>query len=256
MLTLRATLPAWAISLLLAAALPAAAQESGGDDSTGYPDDVDTIDDNGSGSTYMRLLGGYSRFGEVELTSTANVEDPDFGIVQVDETKQFEDYDTGVALSVAMGRYLANDLRVEGGFTVRNASRNQGDSDFVTVSPSANQFTTRVTSYSLLANGYRDFSIEFDLKPMVGVGVGLSRVAFEASYDSSTNRAEFSDANNAVISGQVMNGVAYELSQTLDVFVEGRYFATLPFKIEDENGNVSRAALSSFDLLVGTAVRF
>jgi|GEM_PF-3383883 len=90
----------------------------------------------------------------------------------VDEEATF---DTGYALSGALGYRFANGFRVEGEVGYRH-----NDVDGLTATGPGGSITIDVdddvTNLSFMANAYRDFQTESVLSPYLGIGLGVSRI--------------------------------------------------------------------------------
>lgn len=126
------------------------------------------------------------------------------------------DYEEGYALSSFIGFRKSENLRFEGEFTFR---RNDGEAlSFNNVDrPFAGAGTE---SYSLLANALYDIPTGSAITPYVGVGAGIGFLENDFVYGPAT----FQDKDTAFVY-QGMVGASMPVTDRIDLFVDGRYFA-------------------------------
>lgn len=126
------------------------------------------------------------------------------------------DYDEGLALSSFIGFRKSENLRFEGEFTFR---RNDGEE--LSFNNIDRPFTGSGTeSYSLLANVLYDIPTSSAITPYVGVGAGIGFLENDFAYGPAT----FQDKDTAFVYQGII-GASVPVTDRIDLFVDGRYFA-------------------------------
>ncbi len=110
-------------------------------------------------------------------------------------------YDFGYGLGAALGYSFGNGVRAEGEFAWRS---NELDSSIA---------SGDLDSFAGMVNGYYDIHNTSKWTPYVGAGIGLAHVTD-------------SDVDDNVFAYQGMAGVGYTVSETSDLVLGYRYFAT------------------------------
>ncbi len=149
-------------------------------------------------------------------------------------------FDTGVALTGALGYQFEGGLRLEGelGYT---------KSDIDSLSVSVGQFTISTTAISGdakvlsgMVNAIFDFPIDGNLKPYILGGLGITKGEVTIEGVSSDDKA---------LAAQVGLGINYAVNSETDIGLSYRYFAT-----QDYDFDGTEAEYSSHRILLG--VRF
>lgn len=126
------------------------------------------------------------------------------------------EYEEGYALSTYVGFRKTENLRFEGEFAFR---RNDGEA--LSFNNVARPFAGAGTeSYSLLANAIYDIPTDSAITPYVGVGAGIAFLENDFVYGPAT----FQDKETAFVY-QGMVGASMPVTDRIDLFVDGRYFA-------------------------------
>lgn len=123
-------------------------------------------------------------------------------------------FDPGFAIGGFVGYEFGGGLRAEGELSYR---ANDGDS-FLGVGLDGD-----VTSLAFMVNGFYDFDIGSPFTPYVGGGVGVASVSLN---DVGAVGIVLADDDDVVFAYQLGFGVGYELSPTLTLTADYRYFAT------------------------------
>lgn len=126
------------------------------------------------------------------------------------------EYEEGYALSSFIGFRKSENLRFEGEFTFR---RNDGEElSFNNVDRAFAGAGTE--SYSLLANVLYDIPTSSAITPYVGVGAGIGFLENDFVYGP----ARFQDKDTAFVYQGII-GASLPVSDKIELFVDGRYFA-------------------------------
>ena len=112
-----------------------------------------------------------------------------------------------------------------------------------------------MTTLSLMGNGFYSFG-EGQLRPYIGAGIGLAR--HDATIDEQTVTSEGEEYEIPELSGddivfafQAMAGVGYAMSETTEVRLGYRYFAT-----GDADFDGSEVSYASHNFEAGVLIRF
>ena len=133
------------------------------------------------------------------------------------------DFDTGYALSGALGYRFANGFRVEGEVGYRHH-----DVDGETVTGPGGSITGNidddVTSLSFMANAYRDFQTESGVIPYLGIGLGFSRVELGGGNETINGAtAHIPSDSDTVFAYAAMAGVSVPVAESTSLSVEYKY---------------------------------
>jgi opacity protein-like surface antigen len=128
------------------------------------------------------------------------------------------DYDSDVSFAGALGysfpSYGIGNFRTEIEFSSR-----ENDVDELSFNNVARNATGDISAYSVLFNGYYDFTNVHDkFVPYVGFGLGFTSVDADIQYGP----ADF-NGDDTVFSFQGIAGVTYKATENLDLFTDFRY---------------------------------
>jgi opacity protein-like surface antigen len=136
-----------------------------------------------------------------------------------------QEFDRGFAVGAEAGYAFGNGLRIGGEVTYRHNDLGDISADLSTPSGSSTSTSGNVdediSSWAFMLNGYFDIATGSPFTPYVGVGAGAAIV----SLDLETNLGDIDDSDT-VFAYQGIVGLAFALSQNIDIGVEYRYFAT------------------------------
>ena len=122
------------------------------------------------------------------------------------------EFDSGYALSGAMGYRFRNDFRVEGEIGYRHHKV-----DKIVFGGSLPEHD-EITNLSLMANAYRDFQTARGFTPYLGAGLGIGRV--KANWtDGGTN-------HDTVFAYAAMAGVSVPVADSTSLTIEYKYLGT------------------------------
>lgn len=119
-------------------------------------------------------------------------------------------YDEGVALGVAVGYSFWLNWRAEGEFTIR---RNDPDKAAGTVLTAGSP----LYASAIMANVFYEFRGESNWVPYIGGGIGSATLDPDDTAD---------DTSETVFAYQFGSGLGYELSESVTLTADYRYFAT------------------------------
>ena len=130
------------------------------------------------------------------------------------------DFDTGYALSGALGYRFANGFRVEGEVAYR---RNNVDKVSLTVSGVGlpGDVDDHLTNLGFMVNAYQDLQTESGVIPYLGIGLGFNRVGMGA-IDSMYLSAD----HDTVFAYAAMAGVSVPVAESTSLSVEYKYLGT------------------------------
>jgi opacity protein-like surface antigen len=114
-------------------------------------------------------------------------------------------FNRGYAYGAMFGYHTRGPIRLEGELTYRGNTI-----DTVGGVPA----TDKLSSTSLMANAYYDFTTGGSWTPYVGGGLGVSRVNFQSN----------ADVRDIVLAYQLILGLAYNVTQNTVVALDYRYF--------------------------------
>lgn len=154
------------------------------------------------------------------------------------------EYDLGYAAGGFVGYDLGDGLRVEGEITYR-----------------ANDFDALggvslggdVSSLALMLNGFYDFDAGSPFVPYVGGGIGVANVSANEITLGGVTQV---DDDATVFAYQLGAGIGYEVSPTLTMTADYRYFATDDVELTDAFGFPFDTEYSSSTFLIGARMTF
>ena len=128
--------------------------------------------------------------------------------------------DTGAAVETAVGYAFSNGFRTEAALTFQTFEGTKTRTVFrlIDTAPPFEIFETftgdEIQSTALNLNAYYDFPIGRSIRPYVGVGAGIVSVEIDDGV---------LDAKDPGISLQVMAGLTIKATESLSLYVEGRW---------------------------------
>jgi opacity protein-like surface antigen len=130
--------------------------------------------------------------------------------------------DPGFRIGGALG-YDFGAFRAEGEIAYFLNDMDEGTSVFL---PASSPADGDVSVLSFMANGYYDFHISnSSLVPYVGVGLGFANIDVDVTHPSISSLA-LADDNDTVFAYQFMAGLGYNISPTVTLTADYRYFRT------------------------------
>ena len=146
-------------------------------------------------------------------------------------------FDTGLAASAAIGTSI-DSFRVEG-----EISYQKNDIDEVSIDGFGSaSLDGDSTAFTLLLNGYYDFSNDSAFTPYLTAGIGYSNVEVDV---------EGSSDDDNVFAYQLGAGVGYAVSEQATIDLKYRYFAT-----EDLDIDGADVEVASHNIYLGIRVNF
>lgn len=127
------------------------------------------------------------------------------------------DYDIGYAVDLALGTYFTPEFRGELALTYRTS-----ESDSATIAGTS-AGSADLTTYSIMANGYYDFLLDWEVHPYVGAGVGLDILDGDSF---SAGGVTVGGKDGVEVGYQLAAGLAWEFSPTMVVSLDYRYHAS------------------------------
>ncbi len=189
---------------------------------------------------------GWYLSGQIGSSFLTNSElDDPTGIIAAAGTKV--DFDIGYDLSGALG-YHWTKLRVEG--EIKYAENAIGEFEVLGVSVGADG---DVSSLGFMLNVFRDFDISDPWQFYLGGGVGYAIVSIN---NASLVGISFADDDDTVFAYQLGTGIGYQLSPTMTLSLDYRYFATLDPEFIGVGGTPFEAEYDSHIFRVGVRVTF
>jgi opacity protein-like surface antigen len=167
---------------------------------------------------------------------------PDIAIKQLGTSQDLE-MDAGFNFGGVIGYKWAFGLRAEGEISYR---RNDNDK-FAGVPIDGN-----VNALTFMGNAWYDFHTGTAWLPYVGGGLGVARVAADASVLG----IQIVDDNDTVFAWQVGGGIGYEVSPGIVVSADYRYLATTDPSMTDGGGIDFDAEYSSHNIMIGVRGHF
>ena len=105
----------------------------------------------------------------------------------------------------------------------------------------------------MMANIYQDIPVTARIRPYVGGGIGIARVNVD---DAGIPQASLFDGHDDVFAYQVGGGIAFSLTESLDLFVDYRYFATGDYDVTYTTGDKAQGSFTSHNIGIGLRVGF
>ena len=122
------------------------------------------------------------------------------------------DADTGNYGSISFGKYL-REIRVELEYSFSDVDI---DSQTGILGSTDNG---EVETKAIFINGFHDFETNSQLKPYLGAGMGWMNVDVEYKQSG----VELIDDDDDIFAFQVIAGVGYEITDSLNIFAQARY---------------------------------
>lgn len=169
---------------------------------------------------------------------------------------------TGYNYRAAVGVYRAPQVRVEGEIGYRRASldklsvNNDGGLGAaagtapLTGSVSASGHTTAI---SAMLNAYYDYDTGSAWRPYIDAGIGAARLSMK---NVAAGGVPVVNAFDTVFAYQLGFGIGYEVTKSLTLALEYRYFTTLDPTFRDAAGNSFNSEFTSHNLSFGIRYRF
>ncbi|HKW54804.1 MAG TPA: outer membrane beta-barrel protein, partial [Stellaceae bacterium] len=120
----------------------------------------------------------------------------------------------------------------------------------LTGSTSASGHTTAI---SAMLNAYYDYDTGSAWRPYIDAGVGAARLSMKNVV---TSGVPVVDAYDTVFAYQLGLGLGYEVTKSLTLAVEYRYFTTLDPTFKDAAGTSFNSEFTSHNLSLGIRYRF
>ena len=153
-------------------------------------------------------------------------------------------YDTGWAVSGAVGYSFSFGLRVEGEVAYRRVELDKlkinedGGLGATLGGPSLNGLTTPAdgteSALSGMVNLWYDINTGTRFTPYVGGGIGVARISLDKL---TVGGVEIADDHDHVFAYQLGAGVAYALTPKISLTADYRYFATRDAQLKDISGD-------------------
>ena len=169
---------------------------------------------------------------------------------------------TGYDARVAVGVYRAPQVRVEGEIGYRRASldRLSVDNDAglgaaAGMAPLSGSLSAsgHVSAISAMLNAYYDYDTGSAWRPYIDAGIGAARLSM---HNVAASGVPVVDAFDTVFAYQLGLGLGYEVTKSLTLAVEYRYFTTLDPTFKDAAGNSFNSEFTSHNLALGVRYRF
>lgn len=118
------------------------------------------------------------------------------------------EYDIGFGLGAMVGMAMSNGFRVEGEISYRA-------NDVDTLNGVA--YGADISSLAFMANAYYDFSAQSDMRPHLGLGLGMADATVEIAGVK---------YNDTVFAAQFIAGIDYKIAPDLAIVADYRFFMT------------------------------
>ena len=182
-----------------------------------------------------------SGYGGLNLALISDVDDSRQGIDEIS-------YDPGFVLGGTFGYKFKFQMRLEGDLSYR---RNEVD-EFEILGRSQSG-DGNVTTTAFLVNAFYDFDNSSRWTPYLGGGVGLARVEWDDVEASGGARL---DDDAYLGAAQLGGGVAFRVTDNVDLTADYRAFATGVAEIDDQTGDEVEIDYVSSSFLFGVRIRF
>ncbi len=190
-----------------------------------------------------------------ERSNRLNYTQAKLGMFEPDGDLDDAGYDTGGALGVVYGRYLAENLVLEAGFDLlASDSTVRGSND------QAGYYTQDNTLAGL--GGVVTLKGEFQAGPVAlfaGGGVGLYAVSLSSEVESSRLGDFDSDDSDAVFGAHLTAGATFDISERFFLGLEGRYRWTDDVEIRNTVASIPveySGDLSGYSITCNAGFRF
>jgi OmpA-OmpF porin, OOP family len=168
----------------------------------------------------------------------------------------------GYNYRAAVGVYRAPQVRVEGEIGYRRAgldklslSNDNGLGAAAGMGPLTGSMTAtgRTTALSAMLNAYYDYDTGSAWRPYIDAGIGAARLSMK---NVTAGGVPVVDAFDTVFAYQLGLGIGYEVTKSLVLALEYRYFTTLDPTYRDAVGNTFNSEFTSHNLSLGIRYRF
>lgn len=156
-----------------------------------------------AGPNYVSVFGGFN-----------SLDDPD---ISTSTGELSSDADGGFGVGIAIGRWFDTQRHWRAEV---EASYRENDIDS---SGTAGGSEGEINSVNYMVNGYYDFRPDSIFSPYLGAGIGFADIDVEGLDLGSAGTL---DDDDSVFSYQLIGGVSYQATATIDLFGELRYLAT------------------------------
>ncbi|HJT08131.1 MAG TPA: outer membrane beta-barrel protein [Stellaceae bacterium] len=169
---------------------------------------------------------------------------------------------TGYDARVAVGVYRAPQVRVEGEIGYRRAgldrlsfNNDAGLGAAAGMAPLAGSTSAsgHVSAISAMLNAYYDYDTGSAWRPYIDAGIGAARLSM---HNVSASGVPVVDAFDTVFAYQLGLGLGYDVTKSLTLAVEYRYFTTLDPTFRDAAGQSFNSEFTSHNLALGVRYRF
>ncbi len=169
---------------------------------------------------------------------------------------------TGLAYRAAFGAYRAPQVRVEGEGASRIASMDKlsvnNDGGLGAAAGSAPLAGSvgaggHVSAISAMVNAYYDYDTGSPWRPYIDAGFGAARLTMKKVSGAGVPVV---NAFDTVFAYQFGLGIGYEVTKSLTLAADYRYFTTLDPTFKDAAGNSFNSEFTSHNLSLGLRYRF
>jgi len=169
---------------------------------------------------------------------------------------------TGYAYRAAVGVYRAPQVRVEGEVGYRRAGLDKlslnNDGGLGAASGAAPlsgsvAASGHVTAISAMLNAFYDYDTGSAWRPYIDAGIGAARLSMK---NVAAAGVPVVNAFDNVFAYQLGLGIGYEVTKSLTLALDYRYFTTLDPTFRDAAGNSFNSEFTSHNLSLGIRYRF
>jgi outer membrane autotransporter protein len=169
---------------------------------------------------------------------------------------------TGYNARVAVGVYRAPQVRVEGEIGYRRAgldrlsvNNDAGLGATAGTAPLSGSLSAsgHVSAISAMLNAYYDYDTGSAWRPYIDAGIGAARLSM---HNVAASGVPVVDNFDTVFAYQLGLGLGYEVTKSLTLAVEYRYFTTLDPTFKTANGTSFDSEFTSHNLSLGVRYRF
>jgi opacity protein-like surface antigen len=169
---------------------------------------------------------------------------------------------TGYNARLAIGAYRVPQVRVEGEIGYRRAgldrlsiNNDAGLGAAAGMAPLAGSASAsgHATAISAMLNAYYDYDTGSAWRPYIDAGIGAARLTLK---DVAAAGVPVADTFDTVFAYQFGLGIGYEVTKSLTLALDYRYFTTLDPTFKDAVGNSFNSEFTSHNLSFGIRYRF
>jgi opacity protein-like surface antigen len=201
---------------------------------------------------YLGLHGG------LNITHDGDVDEYFYGYFYSDSTTVGKaEYDSGAAFGGSLGYEFLNDWRLELEITYRRNAFDEIDWNHFS---KVGDFETEgdVASLAFMVNAFWDIDTGTKVTPSLGAGLGVVRVEFD---DVSDADGPLFDETETGLGFQLGAGLGYELTETVILSLDYRFFAAFVSPTADRNqpgigGEEFEMEYTNSTFLLGLRYRF